>query len=70
MEKINGEVITGIAVALLAIIFIYAGRVNDVWRIILPADFIILVLGAAFIALGMWTIYGRNRKRVKENTSS
>ena len=56
MERINGETITGIALVFLAILFIYAGRVNPVWATIFPADLLILAIGAAFIVLGMWDI--------------
>jgi putative Ca2+/H+ antiporter (TMEM165/GDT1 family) len=62
MEKINGETITGIALVFLAILFIYAGTVNNIWATIFPADFLILAIGAAFIILGMWDI--RKKRRI------
>jgi len=62
VERINGETITGIALVFLAILFIYAGRVNSVWATIFPADFLILAIGAAFIILGMWDM--RKKRRI------
>ena len=62
VERINGETITGIALVFLAILFIYAGRVNSVWATIFPADFLILAIGAACIILGMWDI--RKKRRI------
>jgi hypothetical protein len=56
LERINGETITGIALVLLSLLFIYAGSVNEIWAIIMPADFLILAIGGAFIALGIVTI--------------
>ncbi|MDQ5869205.1 MAG: hypothetical protein M3530_05700 [Thermoproteota archaeon] len=56
MERINGETITGIAFVFLSLLFLYAGSVNDVWAILIPADFLILAIGGAFIALGIITI--------------
>ena len=56
METINGETITGIALIFLATLFIYASSVNQVWALILPADFLILVIGGGFVALGVMTM--------------
>lgn len=56
MEAINGETITGIALIFLASLFIYAGSVNQIWALILPADFLILAIGGGFVALGVITI--------------
>jgi len=39
MVMINGETITGIALAFLALLFIFAGTVNKVWALLLPADY-------------------------------
>ncbi len=64
METLNGETITGIALILLAILFIYASLVNQVWALILPADFLILSIGGGFLALGIITI-----KRLKKTVS-
>ena len=56
LERINGESITGIALVFLSLLFIYAGSVNNIWAILIPADFLILAIGGAFIALGIVTI--------------
>ncbi|MGA7369054.1 MAG: hypothetical protein WBX01_07990 [Nitrososphaeraceae archaeon] len=56
METINGEMITGIALIFLAILFIYASSVNQVWALILPADFLILAIGGGFFVLGVITM--------------
>ena len=67
MERINGETITGIALVILSLLFIFAGSVNKVWAIILPGDYLILILGLAFIALGVYTII-RNKNRPPETS--
>ncbi|MBV9668647.1 MAG: hypothetical protein JO327_11025 [Nitrososphaeraceae archaeon] len=69
MERINGETITGIALALLGILFIYAGMVNSVWATIRPAAYLILAIGAAFITLGVWEIRKKRTSYVKEEHS-
>jgi hypothetical protein len=72
MATINGETITGIALSFLAILFIYAGLVNEVWAKILLADYFILAMGIAFIVLGVYSIRKHRTSRVKEfniNTS-
>ena len=56
LERVNGETIAGIAFVFLSIIFLYAGAVNSVWAIIIPADFLILAIGCAFIILGVITL--------------
>lgn len=66
-EKINGETITGIALVVLSLLFIFAGSVNQVWAIILPGDYLILMLGLAFITLGVVTII--RHKNLPEETS-
>ena len=66
MERINSETITGIALAFLAILFIYAGIVNSVWATIFPADLLILGIGAAFIILGMWEIRKKRIRHIEE----
>jgi hypothetical protein len=68
MERINGETIAGIALVLLALLFIYAGSVNEVWAIILPGDYLILALGLAFITLGVVTII-KNKNLVPETST-
>lgn len=56
LERINGETIAGIAFVFLSILFLYAGAVNGIWAIIIPADFLILAIGCAFIILGVITL--------------
>lgn len=68
MASINGETITGVALAFLAILFIYAGLVNSVWAKILLADYFLLVMGIAFIVLGVLTMRKNKRNPVKEHS--
>ncbi|HYX56450.1 MAG TPA: hypothetical protein VE818_09855 [Nitrososphaeraceae archaeon] len=68
MATINGETITGAALALLALLFIYAGLVNSVWARILLADYFILAMGIAFIVLGVLTIRKNRRSHVSEHS--
>ncbi|HEY7078731.1 MAG TPA: hypothetical protein VH500_03455 [Nitrososphaeraceae archaeon] len=67
MTKINGEVITGIALIFLAMLFIYAASVNKLWKLILPADFLLIALGVAFIVLGYWDIRKYRNKSVQKH---
>jgi len=69
MEKINAETIVGITLVSIALIFIFASTMNEVLAIILPADYLILALGFAFIALGVYTTRN-NRKRSHEESST
>jgi hypothetical protein len=62
MVKINGEIITGISFVFLSILFFYAASVNRTWSILIPADFVIFVIGLAFIALGIWS--SRRAKKI------
>ena len=50
MEKINSETIVGITLVTIALIFIFAATMNQVWAIILPADYLILALGFVICA--------------------
>jgi hypothetical protein len=56
MERINGETITGISLIFLATLFIIAGSVNPVWALLFWADVLILVVGIAFVTLGLWSL--------------
>lgn len=67
MTKINGEVITGIALIFLAMLFIFAASVNTIWKLILPADFLLIALGVAFIVLGYWDIRKYRNKSVQKH---
>ena len=69
MERINAETIVGITLVTIALIFIFAATMNEVWAIILPADYLILALGVAFIALGVITIRNNNRKHSHEEST-
>jgi hypothetical protein len=60
-QWINGETITGIALVLLALLFIWAATMNAVWATILLADYVILAIGVGFIVLGIITMYRANR---------
>jgi hypothetical protein len=66
MERLNGEIIAGAALTLLGILFVYASRVNTVWTVTIPADFILLAVGIALIALGVWTRRNTNRMHSHE----
>jgi hypothetical protein len=65
-EWINGETITGIALVLLALLFIWAATMNAVWARILLADYVILAIGVGFIMLGVITMRRGNRMRSEE----
>jgi putative Ca2+/H+ antiporter (TMEM165/GDT1 family) len=69
MERLNGETIVGITLVFLAFIFIFAATQNEVWAIILPADYLILAIGVAFLALGVVTLI-RNKKYAPEEEES
>ena len=69
MERINAETIVGITLVTIALIFIFAATMNNVWAIILHADYLILALGVAFIALGVITIRNNNRKHSHEEST-
>ncbi|NOJ26660.1 MAG: hypothetical protein DA330_01435 [Nitrososphaera sp.] len=62
MERVSGETISGSALALLAILFIYAGMVNPIWAIAMIAYYILLAIGLGTIALGLYTTSNTNRK--------
>ncbi|HEY6658584.1 MAG TPA: hypothetical protein VIZ62_08655 [Nitrososphaeraceae archaeon] len=69
MEKINSETIVGITLVIIALIFMFAATMNKVWAIILPADYLILALGFAFIALGVYTTRNNRRKQSPEEST-
>lgn len=66
MERVNGEIVAGAALAFLAILFIAAAMVNPVWAIGLMAYYILLAVGIGVIALGFWTRRNNNRMRSHE----
>jgi putative Ca2+/H+ antiporter (TMEM165/GDT1 family) len=65
-QWINGETITGIALAFLALLFIWAATMNAVWARILLADYLILAIGVGFIVLGIITMRRTNRTHSEE----
>jgi hypothetical protein len=65
-QWINGETITGIALAFLALLFIWAATMNAVWARILLADYLILAIGVGFIVLGIITMRRTNRTHPEE----
>ena len=69
-QWINGETITGIALAFLALLFIWAATMNAVWARILLAAYLILALGVGFIVLGVITMYRANRTHSEEGHTS
>ena len=56
MERMNGEIIAGVAMILLSLLFIYAAAVNSVWALIILADYLILAIGIALVVLGVMTL--------------
>jgi cadmium resistance protein CadD (predicted permease) len=67
MTKINGETITGIALIFLALLFIFAASVNNLWKMILPADFLLIALGVAFLVLGFWDLQKYRKKSIQKH---
>jgi len=65
---INSEMITGIALIFLSILFIYAGLINPEWARILIVDYVMIAIGGGFVALGIWT--RRNYKKEKTEEPS
>jgi putative Ca2+/H+ antiporter (TMEM165/GDT1 family) len=66
MLGINTEMITGIALILLAILFMIGAIFFKPWETILIVDYLIVVIGAAFIALGVWTKRNSKREQTEE----
>jgi LPXTG-motif cell wall-anchored protein len=62
--EVNGEAVTGIALILLSILFLFAGAINDVWSILVPADFLILAIGIGFLSLGIITLRRKKRHQI------
>ena len=56
MVSVNGEIIAGISLLLMGLIFIGAGMVNQTWGAIIIPDLVIVAIGAATLGLGIWTI--------------
>ena len=47
----NAEIVAGLTILLLGIIFIFAGLVNTTWGEIMLADFVIIALGLQHLEL-------------------
>jgi uncharacterized membrane protein len=67
MQRINGETIAGIALCILALLFIYAGIVNETWKTVMIADFVILAIGIGFIIVGIMAIKRTNHPQTAES---
>ena len=67
-QWINGETITGIALVLMALLFLWAATMNAIWARILLADYVLLAIGAGFIILGVITIRRANRAHTEEES--
>ncbi len=67
MMNINSEIIAGLAIAGMGIIFLFAGFVNPVWALIMEVDIIIIVLGIATLGHGFWTLRNEKRNPVKSH---
>ena len=62
--EVNGEIITGVALIFLSTLFLYAGMINEVWSLLVPADFLILAIGIGFLSLGIITLQRKKRQQV------
>ena len=60
-QRINGETITGIALVFMGLLFVWAGMQNAVWASIVLAAYLIMAIGAGFIAVGVRAIRQTNR---------
>lgn len=69
MERLNGEIIAGIALAFLGVLFIFAAQVNATWTAALYAAYILVAVGAATIGLGLWSRHNTNRMHGHEEHS-
>jgi hypothetical protein len=67
-QWINGETIAGIALVFMALLFIWAATMNDIWARILLADYVLLAIGAGFIILGVITIHRANRAHTEKES--
>ena len=67
-QRINGETIAGIALVFMGILFVWAGTMNPVWASIRIAAYIIMAIGAGFIAIGVITIQKTNHPSEKRSS--
>jgi hypothetical protein len=63
MKFPNSEMITGIALIFLSLLFIFAGLQNQDWARILIVDYVMLAIGGGFIALGVWSERNYRKER-------
>ena len=64
MISINSEIIAGIAILMLGVIFLFAGYLNPAWALIFVADYLIIALGAATLGLGVWSFMNERKNPV------
>lgn len=69
-ERINGETIVGIALIVMGLLFMLAGTRNPTWASIFLADYILIGIGAGFLALGIVSISRNNRARAHSEEHS
>lgn len=55
MLSIGAEIIAGIAIMGLGVLFLIGGLLNPVWALIIPVDLVIIAIGAATLGLGIWS---------------
>ena len=65
-QWINGETIAGIALVILALLFIWLATMNAVWASVVLAAYLILAIGIGFIVLGVITMRRTNRMHSEE----
>ncbi len=66
MLGLNSEMITGIALIILAILFMIASLYYKPWETILIVDYALIAIGAGFIAVGMWTKRNSKKEQTEE----
>jgi len=67
-QRINGETIAGIALVFMGLLFIWAGTMNPVWASIRIAAYVIMAIGAGFIAVGVVAIQRTNHPSEKRSS--
>jgi hypothetical protein len=61
MISVNSEMIAGIAILMLGVIFLIAGHLDRAWALIFMADYLIIALGVVTLGIGFWTL--RNERK-------
>jgi hypothetical protein len=67
MQGINSEIIAGLAVFLLGLLFFIAGLFNSVWATIFIVDYLIMAIGLATIGVGVWTATYDRKHRLHQS---